>query len=91
MMTNDRPPDSIIEDDAALDAFMKNYFEEREREATASRERKRKDSGKIASAWDHQEVIVTKSNPISGDVKYSEPKESSRNKDRTDFAVKKKG
>ena len=41
MMDDERPGESIIEDDAALDAFMKSYMEERQREATANRERKK--------------------------------------------------
>ena len=69
MLSDDRPPDSIIEDDAALDAYMKDWSAERNRQDTASRSKK-KQYGR-PSAWDHQEVLVTKANEMHEDIEYS--------------------
>lgn len=86
MMPEDRPSDLIIEDDEALDAYMTNYYEERNRE-DASR-RSKKTSGGSMSAFDREEVIVTKSNELYEDIEYDKPREAHRIKDRSD--VKKK-
>jgi len=69
MLPDDRPPDSIIEDDAALDAYMKDWHADRNRESTASRSKNKK-YGK-PSAWDHNETLVMKSNEVYDDVEYS--------------------
>ncbi len=82
MMPEDRPPDSIIEEDDSLDAYMKDYYEERNRE-DASR-RSRTTSGKL-SAFDSEEVIVTQSNELYEDIEYDKPREAQRVKDRVDL------
>ena len=82
MMPEDRPPDSIIEEDDSLDAYMKDYYEERNRE-DASR-RSRTTSGKL-SAFDSEEVIVTQSNELYEDIKYDKPREAQKVKDRVDL------
>lgn len=87
MPSSDAPSESVIEDDEALDAFMKAYLDERNRENTHSRERK-KNQG-VKSAWDHGETIVTRSNPVFKDVEYSPTIEAMRNKDKTSISVKK--
>lgn len=69
MLPSDRPPDSIVEDDAALDAYLKDYAAERSREDSAARGKKNK-YGK-PSAWDFQETLVMKSNEMYEDVEYS--------------------
>lgn len=79
MMPKDRPPDSIVEDDAALDAFMKDYYEERNREDTANRARGR--GGKL-SAFDQDEVIVTGSHELYEDMNYDKPREAQAIKDK---------
>lgn len=71
MMSDERPPDNIIEDDEALDAYMADWHADRNREAVASREKKGKSYGQ-SSAWDHDETLVMRSNPIHKDVVYSE-------------------
>lgn len=86
MLPEDKPSDLIIEDDEALDAYMTNYYEERNRE-DASR-RSKKTSGGNMSAFDREEVIVTRSNELYEDIEYDTPREAQRIKDRSD--VKKK-
>lgn len=88
MLPEHRPSNSIIEDDAALDAYMKAYMEEMDREATAAREKAGK--GKGSSAWDKGEVLIMRSNPIYDDVEYSETIESAREKLSSSIKVKKK-
>jgi len=87
MMPEDKPPEIIVEDDAALDAYMKSYMEEMERDATSARESKQMGSG-VKSAWDHGETLVMKSNPLYEDVEYTETVESVRNKNKTDVKPK---
>lgn len=82
MMAEDRPPDSIIDDDDSLDAYMKDYYEERSREDAARRSRTTK--GKL-SAFDKEEVIVTQSNELYEDIKYDKPREAQKVKDRIDL------
>jgi hypothetical protein len=86
MMPEDRPADSLIEDDAALDAYMKSYMEEINRESSAAREGKQR--GGTKSAWDHGETLVMRSNPLYEDIEYSETIESIRNKDSTNIKPK---
>jgi len=86
MMPDDRPTDSIIEDDTALDAYMKSYMEEQNREAMSARESKQK--GGVKSAWDHGETLVMRSNPLWEDVEYSDTIESMKNKKSTDLRAK---
>lgn len=70
MLSDDRPPESIIEDDEALDAYMKDWQADRNREATASRHKKNNKYGK-PTAWDHGETYVMKSNDMYDDIEYS--------------------
>lgn len=88
MSPADRPPDGVIEDDAALDAYMKSYSEEANREANAAREKKRSSRGGKKTAWDHGETLVMRSNPIYSEVEYSDTVEAIRNKQVTDLKVK---
>lgn len=68
MSSSDRPPDSIIEDDASLDAYMTDWHAANSREDAVSRNN---NYGK-ASAWDKGEVLVFKSNDMYEDIEYSE-------------------
>lgn len=86
MMPEDRPSDATIEDDDALDLYMKDYFERRSREDAASKGRKGNTKN---SAWDHKEVIVTKSNPMAEDIIYTNPKEKNKHKSRADVEISK--
>jgi hypothetical protein len=83
MMPEDRPSDMIIDDDEALDAFMKTFYEERNREE-ASRKSKSKRSGKL-SAFDSEEVIITKAHELYQDIEYDTPREAQKLKDRVDI------
>lgn len=82
MLPRDRPSDLVIEDDDALDAYMKEYYAERTRE-DASERSKGKNRGKL-SAFDKEEVIVTKSNELYQDIEYDKPREAQKLKDRSD-------
>lgn len=80
MMPDDQPPELIVEDDEALDAYLKDYYEEKRREA-AGRKDSRKRKGKL-QAFNDKEVIVTRSNELYEDIDYDTPKESQGIKDR---------
>jgi hypothetical protein len=83
MLPEDRPPDLVIEDDDALDAYMQSYYNERSKE-DAARRSKNKNKGKL-SAFDKEEVIVTQSNELYEDIKYDKPREAQKIKDRVDI------
>jgi HPt (histidine-containing phosphotransfer) domain-containing protein len=86
MMPKDRPPDSIIDDDDSLDAYMKDFYEERNREDASewSKNKNKTGRGKL-SAFDKEEVIVTQSNELYEDIDYDKPREAQRVKDRVDL------
>lgn len=90
MLPDERPSDGVIEDDAALDAFMKSYMEEQNREAAAAKGNKNNKSG-TKSAWDHGDVIVTKSNDLYQDIDYSPTVENIKNKGKNTVAIRDKG
>lgn len=83
MMPEDKPSDLVIEDDEALDAYMKSFYEERTRE-DASRRSKTKSPGKL-SAFNQEEVIVTASNELWQDIDYNKPREAQKLKERADI------
>lgn len=86
MLPDDRPSDFIIEDDDALDAYMKDYYEERNRE-DAARKSKRRTQGKL-SAFDSEEVVVTQSHELYEDIDYDKPREAKMIKEKTDIRKK---
>lgn len=88
MMPKDRPPDSIIDDDEALDAYMKSYYEERSREEAAERDNNRLGNRGKLSAFNKEEVIVTKAHELYEDIDYTKPREAQMIKDKA--AIKKK-
>ena len=88
MMAKDRPPDSIIDDDDALDAYMKAFYEERTREDAAERDKNRHATRGKLSAFNKEEVIVTKSHELYEDIDYNKPREAQMIKDKA--LVKKK-
>ncbi len=91
MMPKDRPTDLIIEDDDALDAYMKSYYEERNREDIAERSKHQTQQNRgTLSAFDKEEVIVTRSNELYEDIKYDKPREAQRIKGRADIKKKTK-
>jgi hypothetical protein len=86
MLPDERPSDSVIEDDEALDAFMVSYFEEKNREEAQARGRK--ENNGVKSAWDHGETLVMKSNPMYEDIEYTKTKESKLDKKSSDKKIK---
>ena len=83
MMPEDRPTDMVIEDDDALDAYMKAFYQERSKKE-AERRHTQSRSGKL-SAFDAEEVIVTRSHELYEDIDYDQPREAQKIKDRTDL------
>ena len=83
MMPEDRPSDLIIEDDDSLDAYMKEFYGDRNKEAAARRS-KNKTRGNL-SAFDQEEVIVTASNELYRDIEYDKPREAQKLKERSDL------
>lgn len=83
MMPEDRPSDGVIEDDEALDAYMTGYYNERSRDDSIKRSGKHTKG--TMSAFEKEEVIVTRSNELYEDIQYDKPKEAQKIKDRTDI------
>jgi hypothetical protein len=81
MLPDSQPPENIIEDDDALDAYLKDYYEEQKREAQGRRRHKPIKGGKL-SAFDKDEVIITRGNELYEDVNYDKPRESQAIQDR---------
>jgi len=79
MMPEDQPSELIIDDDEALDAYLKDYYEKKHRESVARKNNKK--HGKL-SAFDKQEVLVTRTNELYEDIEFDKPKESSAIKDK---------
>ena len=90
MMPEDRPNDKIIEDDDALDAFMSSYHDEKEKEMLARKGNKHAKGKGRMSAFNKEEVIVTKANELYQDMKYDKPREAQRVKDRPTVSNRKK-
>jgi hypothetical protein len=86
MLPEDRPSESIIDDDEALDAYMTSYYDDRSKE-DAARRSKRKTRGQM-SAFDSEEVIITQTNELYEDIKYDKPREAQRIKNRMDIKKK---
>jgi hypothetical protein len=86
MMPDDRPSDIVIDDDDTLDAYMNAFYQERSKEDAARRSRKTR-PGKL-SAFDSQEVIVTRSHELYEDIEYDTPREAQKLKDRVDIKKK---
>jgi hypothetical protein len=82
MMPKDRPPDNIVEDDDALDAYMKEYYEERTREDATERDKNKLGTKGKLSAFNKEEVIVTKSHELYEDIDYTKPREAQMIKDK---------
>ena len=81
MLPEDQPSEIIIEDDEALDAYMKDYYNERTKDS-AARKHKNKNLGKL-SAFDKEEVIVTKTaNELYDDIEFDVPREARSIKDK---------
>jgi len=88
MMPEDQPSEDIIEDDEALDAYLQDYYSERNKEAAARKDKNKRGHKSKLNAFDKEEVIVTRSNELYEDINYDTPKESQLIKDRN--LIKKK-
>jgi len=86
MLPEDRPSDLLIEDDESLDAYMQEYYKERNQEDNARRSRNTT-RGKL-SAFNSEEVIVTQSNELYEDIDYDKPKEARVIKNKADVRKK---
>lgn len=81
MMPDDQPSQEVIEDDEALDAYLDDFYKERHREYATRRHQKKSGGGNL-SAYNKQEVIVTRSNELYEDIEYDKPREAQAIKDR---------
>jgi len=92
MLNDDRPSTGIIEDDEALDAYMKDWHADKSRENAASKAKANNKYGQN-SAWDHGETIVMQSNPMQQDIEYSKtlPEHAKHSKDSVVDAAPIKG
>ena len=81
MMPEDQPPDDIMEDDEALDAFMRDYHSERSKDL-ADRKHRKGNKGKL-SAFNKEEVIVARTNELFEDIEFDEPREAAAIKDKS--------
>lgn len=81
MLPEDQPSDDIIEDDQALDAYLQEYYADKNKDSQIRRAKKH--SGNKLSAYDSEEVIVTRTNELYEDIKFDEPKEAQLIKDKS--------
>ena len=86
MMPEDQPPDDILEDDEALDAFMQDHYNERTKDV-AERKHRKGNKSKL-SAFNQEEVIVARTNELFEDIEFDEPREAKAIKDKS--MIKKK-
>lgn len=86
MLPEDQPSEDIIEDNEALDAYMKNYYDERTKDAGARKDKKKR-PGKL-SAFNQEEVIVTGSNELYSDIEFDDPREAISIKDKPSIRKK---
>jgi hypothetical protein len=77
MMPDDQPSEAIIEDDAALDAYMENYYREMKNERAV----KKSSKGGIDATREEQ-LIITPSNELHQDIEYDKPREAQRLKEK---------
>ena len=84
MMPDDRPEDSVIENDAMLDVYMEEYYKGLEQNRSISKAKSRG-----ADAFDNEEVIVTRFNDLYDKLDYDTPREASKNNKDTDLNIRK--
>lgn len=81
MLPDSQPSELVIEDDDALDAYLKSYYDEQKREAQIRQHRRPNKANKL-SAFDKEEVIVTRGSELYQDIEYDVPREAQAIKDR---------
>ncbi len=84
MMPEDRPQDSVVEDDSLLDVFMDEYYKELSNDVAIRRNNKATNKGSM-SAFNADEVIITQSNSLYEEIEYDKPKEAQKVKNRADI------
>jgi hypothetical protein len=75
LLPDDRPEDSIISDDEALDAYMEALYKKKEEERNEGKVKRRGGNSKKGklSAWDRgEELIITAAHPEYMNMKYTE-------------------
>lgn len=80
MLPDDQPPSEVIEDDEKLDAYMEEFFKQKEAERTEGKAQKRSDNKGAPKgyqtkldAWKTgQELIITPSHPDYQSLSYTE-------------------
>ena len=77
MTPDNRPADDIIVDDELLDTFMSDYYKELERDFQSARSKK-KFGKKSLSAFDSEEVIVTRASELYEEIEYDKPREADK-------------
>jgi len=87
MMPDERPDDFVIEDDEELDKYMEEYYKRKEKEFKAQRMNNK--LGKL-SAFNKEEVIVTRSNELYQEINYDTPKEAKKLKGKDINSIRKK-
>ncbi|RKX64516.1 MAG: hypothetical protein DRP42_06265 [Tenericutes bacterium] len=83
MMPEDRPADTVIDDDDALDEYMDEYYK-KQIKRVSDQQFKKSIKGSM-SAFDSEEVIVTRAHELYESIKYDKPREAQRLKDATDI------
>jgi hypothetical protein len=86
MSPENRPADDIIHDDELLDAYMTDYYKELEKDFQSARSKKK--FGKRMSAFDAEEVIVTKASEMYEEIEYDKPREARKLVDKGKTSIK---
>jgi hypothetical protein len=84
MLSDDRPSDDIIENDTLLDVYMEEYYKGLEQDRLVSSKSKRVGT----SAFDSDEVVVTRFSELYDKLEYDNPQEAGRDKNATDLNIK---
>jgi len=83
MMPDDQPSEEIIEDDAALDAYMENYYKEMKKERFVKKSKK---DG--IDAMNNEQVIITPAHELHKDIEFDKPREAQRLKGKNVTDIK---
>jgi len=83
MLPDDQPSEEIIEDDAALDAYMENYYKEMKKDRLVKKSQK---DG--IDAMKSEQVIITPAHELHQDIEYDKPREAQRLKGKDISEIK---
>lgn len=87
MMPEDQPPDSIVEDDEALDKFMEELHKERAKERQDARKDRKNPFGS-KSARHMKEQLIMQGNPEYLDLEYDKIPQSKIQGDQTESTLR---